>query len=168
VKTKHVRHNPLGVAVVILYIGCGGGHLVHTLMLLDVPLGLQTAGGAAVALEYRSNMHMWVIDILTAMAGVAYWLSRKRFPALVSGAAVFEDLRTRQQRALEIHDNVIQGISRVKMAMDLEEEDETREAMDETLKKAREIITDLLAEEELKPGRLRRRIVRTPGRSKDV
>lgn len=156
VKTGHVRHNPLGVAVVILYIGCGGGHAVHVLMLLDAPLGFASAGGAAVTAEYNTNMHMWAIDGFTAGAGVFYWLTRKRFPALVSGAAVFEDLRTRQQRALEIHDNVLQGIARVKLAMDLEDDEETKIAMDETLGKARHIVTDLLAEDEVKPGRLRR------------
>ncbi len=156
VRTKQVRHNPLGVATVILYLTCGGGHVVHTLQLLDVPLG-GSAAGYAIQSEYQSNWHMWVIDILTAAAGVSYWMMRKRFPALVSGAAVFEDLRGRQRRALEINDNVVQGLTRAKLALDMDLKSEGNEAVAETLGKARHIITELLGKEEFKPGRLRRK-----------
>jgi hypothetical protein len=156
IKTKHVRNNPLGVATVILYIGCGGGHVVHTLQLLDVPLGNASAAGLAIQAEYAVGWHMWAIDILTAIAGVAYWMMRRRFPALVSGAAVFEDLRARQRRALEINDNVVQGLARAKMALDMHLEEEGDQAVEETMAKARHIITGLLGENEVKPGRLRR------------
>ena len=157
VKTKHVRNNPLGVATVILYIGCGGGHLVHTLQLLDLPLGYASAAGYAVQAEYNTNYHMWIIDIFTAIAGVSYWMMRRRFPALVSGAAVFEDLRDRQRRALEIHDNVVQGLARAKLALDMNMHGEGDQAIDETLQKARHIITDLLGKDDVKPGSLRRK-----------
>ena len=156
VRSHHVRHNPLGVATVILYITCGGGHVVHTLQLLDVPLGRATAAGIAIQAEYANNPHMWVIDIVTAIAGVTYWLMRRRFPALVSGAAVFEDLRERQRRALEINDNVVQGLVRAKLALDMKHTDEGDAAVAETLGKARHIITDLLGKEELEVGALRR------------
>ena len=158
IRTKHVRNNPLGVATTILYVTCGGGHLVHTLQLLDVPLGRATAAGFAIQAEYMSNPHMIVIDVLTAIAGVSYWLMRKRFPALVSGAAVFEDLRERQRRALEINDNVVQGLVRAKLALDVGEKAEGDAAVADTLSKARNIITDLLGDEDLEVGRLRRRV----------
>lgn len=164
VKTHHVRNNPLGVATTILYITCGGGHVVHTLQLLDVPLGYATAAGIAIQAEYANNPHMWIIDILTAIAGVSYWLMRRRFPALVSGAAVYEDLRERQRRALEINDNVVQGLVRAKMALELDRQDEGDAAVAETLGKARHIITDLLGTETLDAGGLRRQ---TPGRTGD-
>jgi hypothetical protein len=157
IKTKHVRNNPLGVATVILYLTCGGGHVVHTLQLADVPLGFATAAGIAAQAEYTNNWHMWIIDVLTAVAGVSYWMMRKRFPALVSGAAVFEDLRARQRRALEINDNIVQGLARAKLALDLKDEKEGDAAVAETLGKARHIITDLLGKEELELGKLRRK-----------
>lgn len=156
VKTRHVRNNPLGVATVVLYITCGGGHVVHTLQLLDVPLGNLTAAGLAIRAEYAAGWHMWAIDILTAIAGVSYWMMRRRFPALVSGAAVFEDLRARQRRAIEINDNVVQGLVRAKMALDLGMEEEGDEAVDETMAKARHIITGLLGDRDIAPGALRR------------
>jgi hypothetical protein len=157
VKTKHVKNNPLGVATVILYLTCGGGHVVHTLQLLDVPLGIASAAGIAIQQEYDTNWHMWIIDILTAAAGVSYWMMRRRFPALVSGAAVFEDLRTRQRRALAINDTVVQGLVRAKMALDLQHRQEGEAAVADTLASARHIITDLLGQEEVKAGSLRRR-----------
>jgi hypothetical protein len=156
VKTKHVKNNPLGVATVILYLTCGGGHFVHMLQLLDVPLGNASAAGLAIQAEYATGWHMWAIDILTAVAGVSYWMMRRRFPALVSGAAVFEDLRARQRRAIEINDNVVQGLARAKMALDLNLNQEGGEAVDQTMAKARHIITDLLGDKEIAPGQLRR------------
>lgn len=156
VKTHHVRNNPLGVATVILYLTCGGGHFVHMLQLLDVPLGRATAAGLAIQLEYEHNPHMWVIDILTAIAGVSYWLMRRRFPALVSGAAVFEDLRSRQRRALEINDNIVQGLARAKLALDMDHAKEGDAAVADTMVKARHIITDLLGDEDIQQGSLRR------------
>jgi hypothetical protein len=156
IKTHHVRNNPLGVATTVLYVTCGGGHVVHTLQLLDAPLGFATAAGIAIQAEYANNPHMWVIDILTAIAGVSYWLMRRRFPALVSGAAVYEDLRERQRRALEINDNVVQGLVRAKMALDMEQNAEGDQAVADTLGKARHIITDLLGKEDVAAGELRR------------
>ena len=157
VKTKHVRNNPLGVATVVLYLTCGGGHAVHTLQLLDVPLGRATAAGFAIQAEYNLAWHTWIIDIVTAIAGISYWMMRRRFPALVSGAAVFEDLRARQRQALEIQDNVVQGLTRAKLALDLGMKTEGQEAVEETLGKARHIITDLLGKQEIKAGGLRRK-----------
>ena len=156
IKTRQVRNNPLGLATVVLYLTCGGGHAVHALQLLDSPLGRPSAAGAAIMMEYNANLHMWVIDILTAVAGIAYWMMRRRFPALVSGAAVFEDLRARQRRALEIHDNVVQGLARAKLALDLKEDKEGNEAVGDTLDRARHIITDLLGQEGARAGAVRR------------
>lgn len=157
VRTRHVFDNPLGVATVAVFFTCGGGHAVHMMQLLDVPLGVASAAGVAIQAEYANNLHMWVIDILTAIAGVSYWMLRRRFPALVSGAAVFEDLRARQRRALEINDNVVQGLARAKLALDMGHNSEGDEAVADTLAKARHIITGLLGDEEVKAGALRRR-----------
>ena len=157
IKTHQVKNNPLGLATVILYIGCGGGHAVHFWQLLDYPLGVASAATYGIVQEYNAAIHMWIADIFTAAAGVSYWMMRRRFPALVSGAAVFEDLRARQRRALEIHDNVVQGLVRAKMALELGQKTEGEAAVQETLGGARTIITELLGKEDIKPGSLRRR-----------
>jgi len=157
IRTHQVRNNPLGLATVVLYITCGGGHVVHTLQLLDIPLGSASAAAYGIQEEYQSSWAMWLIDILTAAAGVSYWMMRKRFPALVSGAAVFEDLRGRQRRALEIHDNVVQGLARAQLALDLDERREGEAAVADTLNGARTIITELLGKEQVHAGGLRRK-----------
>lgn len=149
------RNNPLGVGTFFLYLTCGGGHAVRTLQLLDPSLGLATAAGVAARVE-ATEWHVWAVDGVTALAGVWYWTMRHRFPALVTGTAVFEDLRERQRRALEIHDNVVQGLARAKLALDLRQEQEGDEAVEETLQASRRIITQLLGEAEVAPGSLRR------------
>ena len=46
------------------------------------------------------------------------------------GAQLFEDLRQREQQALELNDNVLQGLVVAKMALDLDEPDKADEALD--------------------------------------
>lgn len=155
IRTRQLRNNPLGVATVLVFATCGGGHFVHMMQLAG--MGVVDATAYRFQDEYNLNWHMWVIDIITAVAAVTYWMLRRRFPALVSGAAVFEDLRDRQRRALEIHDNVVQGLVRAKLALNLKREEEGEEAVKATLDKARSIITGLLGREEIRPGALRRK-----------
>jgi len=156
-RTKQWSNNPLGVGTMMLYITCGGGHLVHTIQLSEGSLGLLTAVGTAARIEY-GEWHMWGADVVTAMAGVWYWTMRRYFPGLVTGAAVFEDLRTRQRKALEIHDTVVQGLARAKLALELGEHEQGEEAVAETLQASKRIITDLLGTEGVRPGDLRREV----------
>lgn len=151
------RRNPLGTGTFLLYLTCGGGHAMHTLQLIDPWLGLGTGVSSAARLEY-TEWHTWVADGLTALAGVWYWTMRRKFPGLVSGAAVYEDLRIRQRQALEIHDNVVQGLARAKLALDLSRGDEGTAALDDTLAASKRIITELLGEKDIAPGDLRRQV----------
>jgi signal transduction histidine kinase len=156
------RRNPLGVATFWLYVTCGGGHAVHALLLTEGVLA-GTAVGAAAMQEY-ADWHPWFIDVVTAFAGIGYWTMRRRFPDLVSGAAVFEDLRERRRRALEIHDNVVQGLARAKLALDSEHEAEGEQAVRDALTSSKRIITELLGQAELPAGSLRRASNVPPGR----
>lgn len=144
VRTKQWRANPLGAATVLLYLTCGGGHAVYALQLTDVALGNATAAGQGARLLY-GEWHMWLWDALTAVVGVTYWTMRKRFPGLVTGAAVFEDLRIRQKRALEINDNVVQGLARAKLGYELNLDAEARGALAETRAAGERIVQDLAA-----------------------
>ncbi|HLF17242.1 MAG TPA: hypothetical protein VI796_07435 [Candidatus Thermoplasmatota archaeon] len=154
-KQHQWRHNPLAAGTFFLYFTCGGGHAVHTLQLLDPWLGLHTAAGAA-ARQVYSEWHVWLIDSVTALAGVWYWTMRRYFPNLVTGTAVFEDLRGRQKKALEIHDNVVQNLARAKLALDMGREREGDAAVGDSLDASKRIITELLGKEEVKPGAMRR------------
>ncbi len=89
-----------------------------------------------------------------------YLTLRGRFPALVRGAAIFEDMRERQRQALQIHDNVVQGLTAAKLNFELGQHDEGLASVEETLAASRRIITDLLGDEghetALHPGDFRR------------
>lgn len=154
-RSKTWKVNPLGLGTFGLYLTCGGGHAIHTLQLLDLSVGLQTAAGVAARSEYNL-WHMWAWDAVTAVTGVWYWMMRRKFPDLVSGAAVFEDLRERQRRALEIHDNVVQGLVKAKLSLDMGRQAEGDSAVRETMEKSKRIISDLLGQEPVQAGDLRR------------
>ena len=51
-------------------------------------------------------------DLVGAVVGVYYWTLRRNYSSLMQGAKLFEDLRQREQQALEINDNVLQGTGR--------------------------------------------------------
>lgn len=142
VRTNQWRSNPLGLATVILYVGCGGGHMVYALQFSDYALGRGTAAGDGAQMLY-SMSHMWFWDVVTACVGVWYWTQRKRFPGLVTGAAVFEDLRVRQRRALEINDNIVQGLVRAKLNLELARDAEAEAALAETQAAGSRILHEL-------------------------
>ncbi len=108
----------------------------------------------------NNEWHLWLWDALTAGVAIWYFTLRSRFPALVQGAALFEDMRQRQRQALEIHDTVVQGLAKTKLSLDLGRTEEGEREVEETLAASRRIISDLLgepdSETELGPGDLRR------------
>ena len=65
-----------------------------------------------------------------------------------------------QREALEINDNIIQGLVAVEAAMDFEDSELARDALDSTITSAREIVHNMLrrakADGHLNPGDLRR------------
>lgn len=142
-RTRQWQQNPLGVATFLIFAACGGGHLIHSLQLMYLWFGIHSAVAEAARVHY-SDWHLWVTDGATALAGLTYWTLRKKFPHLVSGAAVYEDLRSKHRDALEIHDNVVQGLVQAKMSLDLDQDLRSKEAMDETLAASKRILDDLI------------------------
>lgn len=142
IRTDQWRTNPLGLATVVLYVGCGGGHAVYALQFLGIALGSAAASSAGAYVLY-AEWHMWAWDVVTAAIGIWYWTQRKRFPGLVTGAAVFEDLRIRQKRALEINDNLVQGLARAKLSFELSRDGDGHAALAETRAAGERIIHDL-------------------------
>ena len=66
-------------------------------------------------------------------------------------------LRERERHALDLHDNVVQGLAEAQLAFQLGRPEQARAAVDRTLAAARRMVTDLLgAEPDLAPGDLRR------------
>ena len=136
------RANPLAVATTAIFFSCSLGHGAHAAHLLLPSFGLELREGLAM----REAMHHWhgvAFDILTAGVGVYYWTLRSRFPALVRGGAIFEDLRARRMQALVIHDNVVQGLATAKLSLELGETETGMAALEETLEAARRIMSEL-------------------------
>lgn len=62
--------------------------------------------------------------------------------------------RERERHALDIHDNIVQGLAEAQLALDVGRPEQAREAVERTLAQARRIVTELLGD--VRPGDLRR------------
>lgn len=62
--------------------------------------------------------------------------------------------RERERHALDIHDNIVQGLAEAQMAFSVGRVEQARDAVDRTLAAARRLVTELLGEPG--PGDLRR------------
>lgn len=159
VRTKQLRSNVLGAATAAIFLTCAihhGGHSVHMLM---PAFGMHEHEGHAMRAAFSS----WPVvswDVLTAAIGVYYWSLRRAYGALMQGAALFLDLKEQQRQALEINDNIVQGLVVAEMALDLDQKELSKEALASTLVSARQIISDLIgaadSETRLGAGDLRR------------
>ncbi|MGB1586175.1 MAG: hypothetical protein ACPHID_03920 [Thermoplasmatota archaeon] len=107
-------NNILGVGTFLIFVTCGGGHLIHTIQMLG---GDSLAGHAA--RDHYAEWHLWLADGLTAAAGTAYWLLRRRLGGVLSGAAIYEDLRVKKEQASWLHDEVVQEMAKARLALDL-------------------------------------------------
>lgn len=138
------RNNPLGVATMLIFATCGLGHAIHTLQMLYPLFAPGSPIGAAARLHY-GEWHLWVADGATAAAGTFYWLGRRRFPHLVSGTAMYENLRRRQRRAIEVHDNVVQGLVKAQWNLELQDSKAALAALDATLSRAADLEQEIAA-----------------------
>jgi hypothetical protein len=126
-------------------------------------VGILPREGLAMREAFDWQMAGW--DVVTAAVGVYYWTLRRTYAALMHGAKLFEDLQQREQQALELNDEVLQGIVVAKMALDLGERDRASTALDASIGAASRIITDLLGpEQHAKPGLLRASAALNPDR----
>lgn len=65
--------------------------------------------------------------------------------------------RERERHALDIHDNIVQGLAEAQLAFEVGRPEQARDAVDRTLAAARRLVTELLGNPE--PGDLRRNTV---------
>ncbi|MFA9430469.1 hypothetical protein [Egicoccus sp. AB-alg2] len=139
-RTRSWRSNPLAVATGLIFLTCSAGHLGHLVQLVSSP-GHMSAGG------HVYPVPLLLADGATAVIAIRYWLLRGRFPALVRGAAVFEDLATRRTEALMIHDEVVQQLATAKLAFELGEQEAGMRALERGLDASRNIVTSLVGDE---------------------
>jgi hypothetical protein len=135
----HWRSNPLAVATALIFFSCGIGHGLHF-----VHLALDEHGSRA-----TTDLHIAAWDLGTGVVATWYFTLRSRFPALVRGAALFEDIRERERQAMQIHDNVVQGVATAKLALEVGDSETALAALDGTLERAKGIISDLLGDRPL-------------------
>lgn len=138
------RQNPLALGTMLIFLTCGVGHLIHSAQLLYLDIGGAERIGTAARLHY-TEWHLWVADGATAVAGTWYWLSRSRFPNLVSGAAMYENVRRQQRRAVEVHDNVVQGLVKAKWHLDVDDRAASQQALAKTLATSQAMVEEMEA-----------------------
>ena len=142
IASKQLRSNRLGAATAAIFLTCAvhhGGHSVH--MLLPY-FGAAKPQGLAMRASYDWENASW--DIVTALVGIYYWTLRRTYAPLMRGAQLFEDMRQREQQALELNDNVLQGLVVAKMALELGQQDKATSALESSIASASHIISDLL------------------------
>jgi len=158
VGSSQLRTNRLGVATALIFVTVAGSFALQGYRLLAPSLGLDEQHG--LALRDAADWHTAVWGLLTAAAGIYYLALRRSRASAPQSAQMFEDLKARERQALEINDNIVQGLTVAKYAMSIGAEDHGRQAIDDTLVRARAIITDRLGEPgseiEFGPGDLRR------------
>lgn len=148
------RTNPLAVSTGLIFLSwC----LSRSVRLFEAGLGPASADAFRIVL---GDWRVLAADGIAAFIAIWYLTLRSRFPALLRGAALFEDARVRRRQAIEIHDNIVQGIVKAKLALELGETQQGIHSLDQTLTASRRIITELLGQPEsdvaLGPGDLRR------------
>jgi hypothetical protein len=142
VRSGQIRSNPLAAATAAIFFTCAVHHGNHTVHMAMPWFGVESDRGLAMRASYDPVMALW--DVMSAAVAVYYWSLRRSYAPLMRGAKLFEDLRQREQQALEFNDNVLQGLVVAKMALNLDQPAKAMEALDASIASASRIITDLL------------------------
>ena len=128
VSSGQLRSNPLGAATAAIFLTCAvhhGGHSVH--MLLPYA-GIEVHQGIAMREAFD-----WQMAVLGRGHGGRRRLLLDAAAHLLLADARREAVRgpqQREQQALELNDEVLQGIVVAKLALDLDDRDKARESLD--------------------------------------
>jgi len=156
VRTGQLRTNALGTATACIFLTSAVHHGGHVAYVALPALGIGGGDGHAMRASFDWPLVLW--DFIGAAIAIHYWSLRRTYGALMHGAKLFDDLKERQRQAVELNDNVVQGLVAAQLALSLDEREMGAEAVADTLAKARAIITNLLGEAgselELGPGDL--------------
>jgi hypothetical protein len=144
VRTGQLRTNKLGLATALIFLTCGIHHGTHALHMLVPVFGIHDAHALALRESWHWESALW--DVLTAAVGLYYLSLRGSYASVLRGAQMFEDLKVRERQALEINDNIVQGLTVAKYAMDAGRDEQSRRAVEDSLRRAQEIIDGLLSD----------------------
>jgi NADH:ubiquinone oxidoreductase subunit 6 (subunit J) len=150
-----LRANPLGVALALVFVTSAMRFLWSAVNMLLPSINLNEVHGAA--LRESLSWGSVPLPFLTAAAGVLYLSVRLR-NRTHDDAELFPDLAARRRRALEINDNIVQGLLAARELDAIGEREEARATSERALEHAQRMMGDLLEEDgDLRPGDLRRR-----------
>ncbi len=156
VRTGQLRTNRLATATACIFLTCAVHHGGHVVYMTLPALGIDSGSGHAMRAAF--GWPMVIYDFIGAAIAIHYWSLRRNYGTLMHGAKLFDDLKERQRQAVQLNDDVVQGLVAAQLALSLDERELGAEAVADTLAKARAIITDLLGEAgselELGPGDL--------------
>jgi len=141
-RSHQLRTNPLGAATAAIFFTCAVHHGSHAVHMLLPSLGVSDAQGLAMRTAWGWPLALW--DVIGALVAVYYWTLRRSYSSLMHGAQLFQDLRQREQQALELNDTVLQGLVVAKMALDLDQHGKAEDALAASIASASRIITGLL------------------------
>lgn len=147
---RQLRSNPLLTATAAIFVTCTLGHGAHLAHSLLPAAAIWGEGGEAARASVAAAYGDWRLlawDAVTAVVAVAFLALRSRFAVMTRGAAFCEDLAKREAQALQMHDNIVQGLAHAKLALELGQREEGYQAIEETLAASRRIITDVLGQE---------------------
>jgi signal transduction histidine kinase len=144
-RSHQLRTNPLGAATAAIFFTCAVHHGAHSVHMVLPSLGMNDPEGLAMRTAWSWPLATW--DVVGALVAAYYWTLRTNYSSLMEGAQLFEDLRAREQQALELNDSVLQGLVVAKMALDLQQPHKADEALTTSINSASRIITNLLGSE---------------------
>ena len=157
-RTGQLTSNKLGFVMGLIFLSCGVHHGSHAVHMLLPTFGIDDPHAYAMREAWHWPTAVW--DVASAVVAVYYLSLRRLYTGLLANVSMFEDLRARERQALEINDNIVQGLVRVKWALEADRRDEATTAADYALADAQRMVTDLLmaqtADRALQAGRLRR------------
>ena len=143
VRTRQLRNNLLGTATAAIFFTCAVHHGGHTVHMLSPAFGFQTGSGLAMRESMGWQSAIW--DVLSAAVAVYYFSLRRSYGALLhSSPALFADLKARQRSALEINDNIVQGLALAQYRYEAGQPEAAHAAVVATLAKARAMMSDLV------------------------
>ncbi len=149
VRSHQLTKNKLGAATAAIFLTCAVHHGIQALHLLMPSVGVEVTQGLALRAAWGWELALW--DLLGAVVAAYYFGLRRAYGSMIQGAQLFDDLRRRERQALEINDNVMQGLVVAKMALELDQPATARAALDTSIASASQMISELLAATQDRP-----------------
>ncbi|HVF20205.1 MAG TPA: hypothetical protein VNA14_08175 [Mycobacteriales bacterium] len=143
IRTRQVRSNLLGAATASIFFTAAVHHGSHAVQMVLPAVGMHTAEG--LAMRTAMGWHGAVWGVLSAGVAIYYWSLRRSYGRLLDhGPARFADLKARQRSALEINDNIVQGLALAQYRYEVGQPEQAHEAVVQTLQAARKMMSDLV------------------------